>query len=148
MSILARLLGYGKTETLQLTKNPALHIFSIIIWIVGGAFAFVMIRNGLETNEDLLEVGLPTTAVDSWYQRRGNLPVIEVDGTQYICGGRGLDLEHRKVTVLYDPDNPDNCHLESDIGEREYFDVILGAVSGLFMLGLGLKGFLEPGSEQ
>jgi hypothetical protein len=148
MSLLARLLGYEKTDTLQLTRNPALHIFSIVIWGVGGAFAFVMIRNGLETNVDLLEVGVPTTAVDSWYQRRGDLPVIEVDGTQYICGGRSLDPEHRKVTVLYDPDNPDNCHLESDIGEREYYDAILGAVSGLFVLGLGLKGLLEPRSAR
>lgn len=148
MSILARLLGYGKTEALQITQNRSLRLFAVVVWVLGGAFAFVMIRNGLETNEDLLVVGVPTTAVDSWYQRRGNLPVIEVDGTQYICGGRSLDPEHRKVTVLYDPDNPDNCHLESDIGEREYFDAILGAVSGLFMLGLGLKGLLEPRPER
>ncbi len=145
MSVLARLLGYGKVEALQRTKNRPRLISSILCWIVGAVFAYAMISNGLETNEDLLEVGVPTKAVDSWSGKRGRiLPIIEVDGKQYLCGGRGLSLDIRKDTILYDPNNPDNCHEKDNIGEREYFLVIVGVVSGLFMLGLGLMLFLEP----
>ncbi len=90
--------------------------------------------SGLDTGTDLKN-GSVTTVVDISGSKANRRPVIAVDGQRYACHTIGIAVFDKRVR--YNASDPERCRLEEEVGQREWFQVVLGLV----FTGIAAYGF-------
>jgi hypothetical protein len=90
--------------------------------------------SGLDTGADLKD-GSVTTVVDISGSKANRRPVIEVAGQRYACHTIGVASFDKRVR--YNASDPERCRLEEEVGQREWFQVVLG----LFFTTIAAYGF-------